>query len=103
MFHELTTLLAEAESILNSRTLWPLHSTDPEDPLVLTAGHFLIGRPLKSPPTPGADLKTDVSKLKRWNLDCNTNYGLPGKLDTYNHLMQGPSGTERTTTSRSAI
>ena len=66
--YELTTLLAEAESILNSRPLWPLHSTDPEDPLVLTAGHFLIGRPLKSPPTPGADLKTDVSKLKRWNL-----------------------------------
>ncbi len=68
MFHELTTLLAEAESILNSRPLWPLHSTDPEDTLVLTAGPFLIGKPLKSPPTPGADLKTDVSKLKRWNL-----------------------------------
>ncbi len=56
-FDEIYTLLAEAESILNSRPLTE----------VLTAGHFLIGRPLrafpeKDPPT------ANISTLRRWRL-----------------------------------
>ncbi len=65
-FHELSTLLTEVESILNSRPLTPVNSTSSEDP-ILTPGHFLIGRPLKSPPTPQAS-PANLSHLRRWAL-----------------------------------
>ncbi len=60
-FHELSTILAEA--IMNSRPMTPLHSTEVDDDLVLTPGHFLIGRPLKAPPA-----KSKISNLRRWAL-----------------------------------
>ncbi len=41
-FHELSTILAEAEAIMNSRPMTPLHSMEVDDDLVLTPGHFLI-------------------------------------------------------------
>ncbi len=65
-FHELSTLLTEVESILNSRPLTPVNSTSSEYP-ILTPGHFLIGRPLKSPPTPQAS-PANLSHLRRWAL-----------------------------------
>ncbi|XP_065370933.1 uncharacterized protein LOC135963086 [Calliphora vicina] len=43
-YEELSTLLAQIESCLNSRPLCPL-STDPTDADVLTPAHFLIGEP----------------------------------------------------------
>ena len=64
-YQELETILTEAEAVLNSRPLAPVHSTDAEDPLVLTAGHFIIGRPLKAPPTAEADETAKLSLLKR--------------------------------------
>ena len=64
---ELYTLLTEVESILNSRPITPLQASDLEEANVLTPGHFLIGRPLKAPPTklpPSGKL----SLIRRWNL-----------------------------------
>ena len=75
-YQELETILTEAEAVLNSRPLAPVHSTDAEDPLVLTAGHFIIGQPLKAPPTAEADETAKLSLLKRWNLVNRLNQDL---------------------------
>lgn len=50
-FEEITTMLAEIESVLNSRPLCPI-SDDPNDLSILTPGHFLIGENLLSAPGP---------------------------------------------------
>ena len=67
-FKELYTILTEAEAILNSRPLVPINSTDIEDTLALSPGHFLIGRPLIAPPIHKEDTVVQVSLLKKWNL-----------------------------------
>ena len=67
-FHEPYTILIEADAILNSRPLVPINSTDVEDTLALTTGHFLIGRPLIAPPIHKEDTVVQVSLLKEWNL-----------------------------------
>ena len=65
-FEELNTFITEVEAILNSRPLTPI-STDPNDLLVLTPGHFLIGTSLTS--APEIDLK-DIprNRLSSWQL-----------------------------------
>ncbi len=65
-FDELYTVLTEAESVLNSRPITSLNSTD-VDNMTLTSGHFLIGRPLKAPPT-SEPSQAQLSSLRRWTL-----------------------------------
>lgn len=68
-YEEFNTVVVQVEACLNSRPLSPL-STDPNDLVPLTPGHFLIGSSLLSIPEP--DLK-----------DLNT-----GRLTRYQHLTQ---------------
>ncbi len=66
-YEELLTLLTDVEAILNSRPLAPLHADDVKDGSYITAGHFLIGRPLVAPPMENPHTGK-ISNLKRWNL-----------------------------------
>ena len=57
-FERLETYIIKIEAIMNFRPLSPM-SSDPNDFLPLTSGHFLIGGPLTS--FPQMDLKTTTS------------------------------------------
>ncbi|XP_076279061.1 uncharacterized protein LOC143208476 [Lasioglossum baleicum] len=61
---ELNTLLCKIEACLNSRPLAPL-SDDLESCEALTPGHFLVGGPIKSVPTPSV-LDLNENRLSRW-------------------------------------
>jgi len=63
-FEELTTLFSQIEAILNSRPLSPL-SSSPDDYNPLTPGHFLIGRPMTSLPSPDLQNKP-IHRLNRF-------------------------------------
>ena len=64
---ELYSITVEIEAILNSRPLTPLDSARDDGIEVLTPGHFLVGKALKSVSPP--DLSTHkYNNLSRWNL-----------------------------------
>ncbi|XP_064387758.1 uncharacterized protein LOC135335954 [Halichondria panicea] len=65
-YEELSTLLAQIESCLNSRPLASLVNDD-DGIEALTPGHFIIGKPLTALPetTPSS---RSISLLKRWQL-----------------------------------
>ena len=65
-YPQLNSIIAEVEATLNSRPLLPIEVDPQEGPQVITPGHFLIGRPLRSLPVK-VDLTSNVSGLRRWN------------------------------------
>ena len=81
-FEQFYTFITEVEAILNSRPLTPI-SSDPNDPIVLSPGHYLIGNSLTSLPevnytnTPynRLSLWQHIQKMKqdfwaRWHKEC---------------------------------
>ena len=66
-FEELTTVLSQAESTMNSRPLAPLDGQDDDGISPLTPGHFLVGRPLQALPT-RSQSTIKIECLRRWNL-----------------------------------
>lgn len=63
-YEEFNTIVIQIEGILNSRPLYPM-SDDPNDPQVLTPGHFLRGAALNAPPEPSIT-HIPTNHLSRW-------------------------------------
>ncbi len=64
---EMWNITTHVEAVLNSRPLVPLEKVESEDELALTPAHFLIGRPMRAPPTPAASA-AKITSLRRWQL-----------------------------------
>ena len=64
---ELFTVLVEGEAALNSRPLVPLESGPADGLEVLTPGHFLIGKAVKSIPVE-MPMHLNINRLTHWNL-----------------------------------
>lgn len=65
-YDQMNTLLVQVEACLNSRPLMPL-SNDPQESLVLTPAHFLVGESLKANPEPNL-LQIPENRLDRYQL-----------------------------------
>lgn len=65
-YEELSTLLSQIESCVNSRPLCSM-SSDSNDFTSLTPGHFLVGQPLLSFPDEN-HIETKINWLTRWQL-----------------------------------
>lgn len=65
-FEELYTVLAQIESVMNTRPLCRTLSNDPSEPLALTPAHFLNLTPLKC--LPAAEIDDKLNTLSRHDL-----------------------------------
>ncbi len=66
---ELYLITVEIETVLNCRPIVPLESLS-DDVEVLTPGHFLIGKSLKSVPAPDLS-RQSLNRVTRWNLQSD--------------------------------
>ena len=66
-FEKIATVTSEVEAILNSLPLISQDSHTQDGSSVITAGHFLVSRPLKARPVPPADDQL-MPLRKRWKL-----------------------------------
>ena len=64
-YEEMSTLLCQVEACLNSRPMSVINNVDPDEPLPLTPGHFLVGEPLLSIPDHNYE-NSNCSGLSRW-------------------------------------
>ena len=67
-YGELDTILADVQAILNSRPILPVTNTDPDNEIVLTPGHFMIGRHYLAPPPVNVDHVSKIDSLRKWKL-----------------------------------
>lgn len=65
-YEELATVLTQIEACLNSRPICQL-SDNPDDPLPLTPGHFLVGEPTILIPDEDYS-KSNLTSLQRWKI-----------------------------------
>lgn len=65
-FEELSTVLAQIESVMNTRPLCRTLSNDPSEPLALTPAHFLNLTPLKY--LPAGEIDENLNTLSRYDL-----------------------------------
>ncbi|XP_049875002.1 uncharacterized protein LOC126373073 isoform X1 [Pectinophora gossypiella] len=66
-YEQLHTVICQIESILNSRPLMPVCSSDSSDFSYLTPGHFIVGCPLTSYPEPDIS-EVPSNRLKFWKV-----------------------------------
>lgn len=65
-YMQFQTLLCQIEAVLNSRPLCPL-SSDPNDDMALTPGHFIIGDALMGIPEPSL-MHLPENRLSKWQI-----------------------------------
>ncbi|XP_063989079.1 uncharacterized protein LOC135168629 [Diachasmimorpha longicaudata] len=93
-FEELNTLVTEIEAILNSRPLTPL-SSDPNDIVVLSPAHCLIGQPMTK--LPESDWTTTPSnRLSVWQhiTKVRQHFWQRWRLEYLNELQQRQKWTK---------
>ena len=88
-FEEHSTLAEQIEACLNSRPLCAI-SSDGRDPVPLTPGHFLVGRPLRTLPPASGNSDPTKSYQDRYMilLAMRNSFWSKWKKEVLHHMMQ---------------